>query len=494
MVERTENHELHVYDRGDTDWTHAPDMRTIERRLVVRDVVDARDSYEPHEGATFVATDTGAVYDGTGEEWQKASREFATVVADDLHTRAPSVVNAREHGARGDGSSDDTDAIRDAIEAAGSGIVTVPRGTYTITEELRIGSATLRGDGMAATTIELDGEVGRAVTVDVEGGGVTACSIACRGQTTEGVRLAAPHTAAHCVAVDHVDQPGDETDSTACINVMSAPHATVSHCRATRARAPNTGISNGIHVGGTGGDVSVIGCRVDDVTPRDDGDGIVVHDVNPRSRVIGNCVTAAAKSALKIGRRQRESISVLATGNSLQADPGCLCVARIQGTETTFAGNTIVQDRVRDAVIRVATSPSHDSAPVTLSGNIVELTDPAGGNDLIRVRDWDHTVVIGDNALAMAGGGRWAIRVDGAETVVIDGNAIDAPGRTGIELAGTTGASITGNVVEGAGRQGIAVASDAARCVVTGNVVDAPDGIVVADGASDVAVGTNVGG
>lgn len=79
MVDQTPNHELNQYRPGDTDWTHAPDMATIEERLVIRDVVDALDRYDPHDGATFIATDTGAVFDGEDGEWVPATRGYETV-------------------------------------------------------------------------------------------------------------------------------------------------------------------------------------------------------------------------------------------------------------------------------------------------------------------------------------------------------------------------------------------------------------------------------
>lgn len=83
MVDKTPNHELHTYERGETDWTHTPDMETIEERLVVRAPESERDEYEPHPGATFVAVDTGAVYDGNGSTWLSAARRYETTRTDE---------------------------------------------------------------------------------------------------------------------------------------------------------------------------------------------------------------------------------------------------------------------------------------------------------------------------------------------------------------------------------------------------------------------------
>lgn len=46
------------------------------------------------------------------------------------------VVNVRDHGAKGDGTTDDTEAIRAATQAAGYGTVLFPTGTYRVTGSL----------------------------------------------------------------------------------------------------------------------------------------------------------------------------------------------------------------------------------------------------------------------------------------------------------------------------------------------------------------------
>ena len=81
MADQTPNHDLNLYETGDTDWSHRPDMETIEQRLVIRDEEDSLDSYTPHDGALFIATDTGVVYDGDGGDWQKAALSLDTGAA-----------------------------------------------------------------------------------------------------------------------------------------------------------------------------------------------------------------------------------------------------------------------------------------------------------------------------------------------------------------------------------------------------------------------------
>lgn len=86
MVEKTSNHGLNKYEQGETNWTHAPDMQAIEERLVVRDVEANLGAYVPHSTATFIATDTGTVFDGDGESWTAATRALEQVGASRIRT------------------------------------------------------------------------------------------------------------------------------------------------------------------------------------------------------------------------------------------------------------------------------------------------------------------------------------------------------------------------------------------------------------------------
>lgn len=73
MADKTPNHKLNLYRQGDENWTHTPDMETIEERLIVRDLKKNRDDYTPYADALFFARDTGVWYIGNGTNWETTS-------------------------------------------------------------------------------------------------------------------------------------------------------------------------------------------------------------------------------------------------------------------------------------------------------------------------------------------------------------------------------------------------------------------------------------
>src|SRR5437763_14033134 len=73
----------------------------------------------------------------------------------------PATGNVRDHGAKGDGTSDDTAAVQAAVEA-GAGVVHFPKGVYkltrTVTVDLdKVGFPCLRGDTVARVVMAGEG-------------------------------------------------------------------------------------------------------------------------------------------------------------------------------------------------------------------------------------------------------------------------------------------------------------------------------------------------
>ena len=110
--------------------------------------------------------------------------------------------NVKDHGARGDGLTDDSGAIQAAIDATartGGGIVLLPPGTCPLGRGLRVttDAITLLGAGQGATTLlvrpELDGDVlafdGRSAPAGIAAGGVRQLTISADEPRASGIAL-----------------------------------------------------------------------------------------------------------------------------------------------------------------------------------------------------------------------------------------------------------------------------------------------------------------
>lgn len=82
MPDTSDNHGFDLnYALGD-DWDYNQEFQTLEERVPVRDSDGNQTNYTPYSGAIFVARDTGAVYDGDGSAWNKATRELSDLTVD----------------------------------------------------------------------------------------------------------------------------------------------------------------------------------------------------------------------------------------------------------------------------------------------------------------------------------------------------------------------------------------------------------------------------
>lgn len=71
-------------DEGTLDW-HVPlneNFGKLETEATIKDTEANRTNYTAHDGATFLSTDTGVVYDGDGSNWNKVARVYDSVTAE----------------------------------------------------------------------------------------------------------------------------------------------------------------------------------------------------------------------------------------------------------------------------------------------------------------------------------------------------------------------------------------------------------------------------
>jgi hypothetical protein len=173
MVRKTPNHGLNKWEKGDPDWTHAPDMQTIEERLVIRDEERAIEEgrYETHDGAMFIATDTGAVYESDGSSWTQPSREL-----DSVRARNATITDAVTWP---DGTTTTGPGSRRDI----SGVVYTDADGTHVAESLVTGNGPFRDENDAGTVIQSLIEDIASNEPQVVGGNATVGRIAvARGQ------------------------------------------------------------------------------------------------------------------------------------------------------------------------------------------------------------------------------------------------------------------------------------------------------------------------
>jgi hypothetical protein len=123
----------------------------------------------------------------------------------------PVGVNVKDHGARGDGRTDDTKAIQSAIDACPAGrAVYIPEGSYRLTGELRIFAKgiVLRGAGMNKTLLMNESTTGSILKFSNSGGSsVSVTGGYARGSRTITVRDAASFKANDTVMISQENDP-----------------------------------------------------------------------------------------------------------------------------------------------------------------------------------------------------------------------------------------------------------------------------------------------
>jgi Pectate lyase superfamily protein len=130
----------------------------------------------------------GAALGGLGALGLLHARDAEAQLTDPAVTRSEMPVNVKDYGAKGNGTADDTIAIRAAIAAlpANGGTVFFPRGTYKLTGTLTISkhSTHLVGEGgpgrdrSGATLLDFSGYNGKGIHLNGSGiSGLYGCSI-----------------------------------------------------------------------------------------------------------------------------------------------------------------------------------------------------------------------------------------------------------------------------------------------------------------------------
>jgi hypothetical protein len=83
----TPNHNYKIPTEGSEDW-HIPlneNFENLDIDVEIRDTEQNKNQYEPKKGAKYEATDSGAIYYGSGDTWALVKRKVSSLTTDELN-------------------------------------------------------------------------------------------------------------------------------------------------------------------------------------------------------------------------------------------------------------------------------------------------------------------------------------------------------------------------------------------------------------------------
>jgi polygalacturonase len=256
----------------------------------------------------------------------------ATIGANEINGIPPAVpANVKEFGARGDGKTDDTDAIISAVKKCGDGILEFPRGSYRITRTIDImlsetGTMGLYGKGGSARII-MEGEGPAFRFTGSHNGTAGPESVKTNIWDKERMPL-----------VDALEIVGTNPKS----DGLEFRHTLMPVLRGLLIR----NVHHGIHLASRNRNVIIDGCHVYDCS----GVGIYLDSVNLHQIIISDSHISYCKlGGIRISRSEIRDIQI--TGNDIEyncdpegpvsADIWFDCSKRGSIREGTISGNTI---------------------------------------------------------------------------------------------------------------------------------------------------------
>ena len=318
------------------------------------------------------------------------------------------MANVRDFGARGDGTSDDTQAITHAI-VKGDGRLHFPRGEYRITRPLQIA---LQTHGR----ISIDGDGGTAKLV-MAGAGPALHLIGTHQRTAEPSQFAAgvwqrermPTVAGLEIVGQHAQADG--------IRIEGVMQPTLHSVLIRRCR-------HGVHLTNRDRNVLIADCHIYD----NNGVGVFLDNVNlHQTNITGNHISYCKQGGVKIVGSEIRNLQICGNDIEYNYDPAVEGCADVLfdcrgGTvrEGTLVGNTIqARETTGGANVRFLGAKDHPNAVglFTITGNLIG--SQARALDLHACR----AVVITGNTIYS--GFRQAIWAEDAENLVIGANTID---------------------------------------------------------------------
>lgn len=377
------------------------------------------------------------------------------------------VINVKDHGAKGDGRSDDTAAIQQALDSVNGNGTTVyfPKGTYMVNPSMTLlveGSTKILGEG-TSSIVKADNnnfgwELMRASGRDIEienivlDGNSAVNRILVIGSGSSGIKVS---NSAILNATHSTDPQSDYYNGVVSgiliygnSDRIVIDNTEVGHMSAVNLTAGSL-IARGIYVTTTWGseekvgtNISIMNSHIHHIGPADDGDGIYYEDPN-------------------LGDYQGEDTNSLIANNVF--DNNAKRAIKLYAQGITVRDNRIVNSYLKNNYY--AGSDKGKQAPDMYAGISVY-----GSNNSIK-----------NNTIGGVGSYYAAIEVSSWQTVTnvkIEGNQIamgaksSTVGTTAIRLGNTKDFSITNNQIKNA-EKGIWTWQDAEKGSIVGNVIQA---------------------
>lgn len=315
--------------------------------------------------------------------------------------------NVREFGARGDGKTDDAQAIQHAVQK-GDGTLQFPRGDYVISRPIAValqthGRISITGDGTARLLMTGAGPalhlIGTHRRTAEPGDFNEEYWRRERMPIVHGLEIVGRHAQADGVRVEGVMQP-------------TLDRLLIRRCR------------HGIHLANRDRNVIISDCHIYD----NSGVGLFLDSVNLHQiNIHGNHISYCKQGGIKIVGSEIRNIQICSNDIEYNFDPKADTSADVlfdcrQGTvrEGTLVGNTVqARESPGGANVRLLGAKDHPNAVglFTISGNLIG--SQAKVLDLHACR----TVVITGNSIYS--GYRHALWAANAEHLVIGANSID---------------------------------------------------------------------
>jgi hypothetical protein len=362
--------------------------------VTIRDREAARDEYEPKAGAQFTATDTEAVYIGTGDEWMAMSTRGK-------HPTFDSVRAITVNGIQSVDPDDGYDGLQSALDATGDapGTVFIEPGTVDdIDGNVTIPDNTwLRGGGMFSTTLAFASEVSLPLAgmLRIEGQNVVVSDLALDGNRDHvslsdgnlGQEYGVYTDGAKNVVIQRVychDFPGYGFDPHAD-GATPSRDVTIASCVAenngldgvTLAGVANATVTStrsvrndrhGIATTDSEGNGATLS---NNVAVENGGNGVVVQNEQGAATITENAIEANGRAGIRLGSSDTMPGGVLVTDNLIRDNETYGLNVRL-ARNVTVTGNQFDQNNTggsATAEIVIKGSASGQSQDILLAAN-----------------------------------------------------------------------------------------------------------------------------